>query len=309
MYLLLEDEEKKNQFTYIFQQLKVWSSILEITFKKDKLCIQTMNMSHTCFGMIELRKEWFNKYEVEVLERVVVNTTIFSDILKFGIKEENLVIELNDNDAKLNINFSNKYFYEISLLDLDTDALGAIELNHTFEFTLSTKTLIDDYCKKLFYCDDCINIKFDNVNTNANDNDENITNKIILSTPKNLTDKSLSICLSRENDIKEFYEYNYEDSDITQSIDISFSLKNILTCLNDKITEDVSLKIGNGLPLEIRYLIGKHTITIKEKDDEDNEENDDKDDNADNEDNDNEDNQVYSFVVFYVAPKVNDIDE
>ena len=92
MYLLLEDEEKKDQFTYIFQQLKVWSSILEITFKKDKLCIQTMNMSHTCFGMIELRKEWFNKYEVEVLERVVVNTTIFSDILKYGIKEENLVI-------------------------------------------------------------------------------------------------------------------------------------------------------------------------------------------------------------------------
>ena len=55
MRLTIENKSKQETFVAIFQQMKNWSSHINMHFENEKLYIQSMDKSHICLANIEIK--------------------------------------------------------------------------------------------------------------------------------------------------------------------------------------------------------------------------------------------------------------
>lgn len=102
----------KNFFDLIFDS----STIIELKLDQEKCKISLLNNSHVAFYDAEYSKEFFDTYEVDDVESILVYVEDFYKILKSAGKDDILVLESFDDTLKIIFEHDmNRRVFEIPL--------------------------------------------------------------------------------------------------------------------------------------------------------------------------------------------------
>lgn len=242
MEVIIKDIDKGNIFVEIFKKIKIFTDSFVLTFNDENLYLQGMDSSHIIVFELIINKEWFDEYNVNESVTFGINTNILSKIL--SVKNENQYLKLyqeNDND-KLNIDFLNqendknnyeKYF-QLPLIDIDTETLGIPEQEYDVTFSIDYKdykNIIDSFA---LFDYSTISFKF---------SDDNI----ILYSKGTETNMEVKI----DQEVIEEYEI-VEDTNFSNSFNMKFLQK--MSQFN-KVCKLIQIQQSKEYPLELKYLI------------------------------------------------------
>ena len=87
----------KNFFDLIFDS----STIIELKLDQEKCKITLLNNSHVAFYDAEYDREFFDTYEVDGAESILVYVEDFYKILKSASKDDTLILESYDDILKV----------------------------------------------------------------------------------------------------------------------------------------------------------------------------------------------------------------
>ena len=153
MLLTIENKTKQEIFVALFQLLKNWSSHINMLFEKDRLYIQCMDKSHICLADIEIKENWFSKYECIKNTKISVDSTNFAIIINYASKHNIFEFRFDDDlDCdKLFINFLNgkenksafDHFFELNLIDVDDENLSIPTVDYEVDFSIESKKFVE----------------------------------------------------------------------------------------------------------------------------------------------------------------------
>jgi proliferating cell nuclear antigen len=246
MNISITDIGKAELFAIIFQHIRVFTENINIIFKSDQMYIQFMDSAHISIIEIVLPKDWFDQYELSGHQNLTlgVNSTILFRILNSREKTQAIHIQYDKSDSdKLHIKFLsenknefNKYF-DVQLLDLDSELLEIPEMEHSAEFTLSASHF-SNIIAQLKVFGDAMEILC-------------TEDKIILYSQCQESGK-----MSVEINIDELTSFSINEGEqVKSSFGLTF-LNNI--CLYNKIAKEIEIKITEHKPLKMVYVITGH---------------------------------------------------
>lgn len=148
MRLEISNARKADIFTTMFQNIKLFTVSMSVTFDIDRLYVQGMDSGHVSIFEINLTKDWFDVYELSEPVTIGMSTIIFHKILNTRGADHTLMLALDaDDQDRLNIEFRtedkgefNKSFH-MPLMDIDTDHMCIPETDYDLEFTLASKKM------------------------------------------------------------------------------------------------------------------------------------------------------------------------
>ena len=97
MNLLISNTKKAEIFTGLFQNIKIFTEVINIVFKKERLYIQAMDNAHVSVLEVDIPSNWFDKYEFKQETDIVigVNVVILFRILNARNQGQNIEIMYN----------------------------------------------------------------------------------------------------------------------------------------------------------------------------------------------------------------------
>lgn len=248
MFLIINDKNKIDIFSSIFQILKTWSQTINMTFNKSGMHIQIMDQSHICLANVELSCDWFSSYECITDMNISVNLVDFSSLMKYALKHNKLEIKCDEDDLdKLYVNFlidtdtdksklkgNFNHFFELVLLDVDSVNLNIPKVDYDAEFIIETKVFIslltelNTFCEELMIC--CNEEKIE-----LNANGDNTKLKIDIP-------------------ISDLEEYSINEG---ESLELLYSLKHLYTkCVSTELNKNMKIGLNNEMPMSILYDLG-----------------------------------------------------
>ena len=247
MKVIISNKHKKDLFVALFQALKNCSTLVNVNFKKDLLHIQGMDKSHICLFSVNIRKEWFDEYDIEEDTKICIDANIFHMIISNKNDGLNIVIRVESED-NLNVDlFSeehskgefNKYF-KIPLADFDYDELELPSVEYDAEFSIESKKICDIASQMILFGSDinvnCTEEKIDLI-TNG------ITGEMLVNIP-----------------IEDLNEYSIVENEI---ININYSLSYIhKMCLTNKLSSEIHFSISAEYPMKICYDLGDDSSIV-----------------------------------------------
>ena len=244
MNLIINNQDHIEKFITIFQNIKLFCDVFDIEINEEKFYIQGMDASHISIFEINLNCEWFDNYYIEKSIILGLNSNIFSKILSTWTPNHNIKLSMN-NDDKLDISFEkvtgdseyNKYF-EIPLIDLDTERLNIPDKQYTLDLEFDSKKF-----KKIV---DELSIIGEHVNLNANEKE---INAIANSVEGNMT---INIPF---DDIE---EYSIEENECINTSYILKYIKNV--CQFSKLSSFIYIHISNDEPILFKYQLSENSI-------------------------------------------------
>jgi proliferating cell nuclear antigen len=230
---------KAELFAAIFQHIRVFTDSINICFDNEKMYIQSMDSSSISIFEIFLPAAWFDTYTLSNKTTIGINSTIFYRILNSREKMQTVHIEYTEeNSDHLYIHFSSENtnefnkFFEIPLIELDTDMMQIPEMDYSAEFTISSSHF-SGIINQLKLFGDTMQIKCSE-------------EKIILYSQTKESGK-----MSVEININDLNEFSITEGDtIKTSFSLSF-LHNI--CLYNKIAKELEIKIMSDFPIKMIY--------------------------------------------------------
>jgi len=247
MKVIISNKHKKDLFVALFQSLKNCSTLVNVNFKKELLHIQGMDKSHICLFSVNIRKDWFDEYDVDEDTKICIDSNIFHMIISSKNEGLNIVIRIESED-NLNVDlFSaehskgefNKYF-KIPLADFDYDELELPDVDYDAEFSIESKKICDIVSQMILFGSDinvnCSEEKIDLI-TNG------ITGEMLVNIP-----------------IEDLNEYSIVEGDV---ININYSLSYInKMCLTNKLSNEVHFSISAEYPMKISYDLGEESSIV-----------------------------------------------
>jgi len=243
MNISIVDIQKAEIFAAIFQHIRVFTDNINIMFKSEQMYIQLMDSSHISIIEIVLPNTWFDLYKLtnDVSLTLGINATILFRILNSREKTQAIHIHYENTDSdKLNIEFlsenKNEFnkFFEVPLIDIDTDLLQIPEMEHSAEFTISASHF-SNIINQLKLFGDTMEIQCSE-------------EKIVLYSHSQDSGK-----MSVEIKIDDLTSFSInEGENVKTSFGLTY-LNNI--CLYNKIAKEIEIKITENAPLKIVYLI------------------------------------------------------
>ena len=104
MRLEISCAKKADIFTTMFQNIKLFTVSMSVTFDIDRLYVQGMDSGHVSIFEINLTKEWFDVYELSEPVTIGMSTIIFHKILNTRGADHTLMLALDaDDQDRLNI--------------------------------------------------------------------------------------------------------------------------------------------------------------------------------------------------------------
>lgn len=241
MHLSIENKSKLEIFVALFQLLKNWGSAITIYFETDKLYIQTMDNSHIGLADIEIKDKWFSTFECTDSIKISINSTQFAILINYALKHDKLELKCDNNSDKLFINFLNEtnkgsfdHFFELNLIDLETENIEIPSVDYDVDFTIETKKFIDLLSE--------LNTFGSELNINCSEN------SFEMNTIGDATKLKINIPV---NDLNEYA--------ITENgkLDLSFSLNHVCKlCVSSKLSNEINVSISNNYPMSINYNLG-----------------------------------------------------
>jgi len=243
MNISIVDIQKAELFAAIFQHIRVFTDNINIMFEPEHMYIQLIDSSRVSFVEIVLPSNWFDEYKLIDDNNSVlgINSTILFRILNSREKTQAIHIKYtNEDNDKLNIEFLsenknefNKYF-EVPLIDIDSELLQIPEMEHSAEFTISASHF-SNIINQLKLFGDTLDIQCSE-------------EKIVLYSHSQDSGK-----MSVEIKIDDLTSFSInEGENMKTSFGLTY-LNNI--CLYNKIAKEIEIKITENAPLKIVYLL------------------------------------------------------
>ncbi len=224
---------QKKQFISIFQMLKNTSNTIQINITEDDFHIQGMDGSHVCLYDINLLSSFFCDYKIEKNNEICVDSTIFSQILSFGVESEKIQFHIEEDNIEIHvIGKKDTKNFTIPLIDNNYDWMGIPETtDYDVEFLIDTKT-IQEYCSQLLLFGDTINMTCNETN-------------IYFSTSGTNGDMKIEV------KIDDLIEYSLTEG---MNMYIQYSLNYIQKILlSSKVFDQIKFHISKTLPLKLSY--------------------------------------------------------
>jgi proliferating cell nuclear antigen PCNA len=261
MHFKIEDKEKQEVFSAMFQLLKQWSGHITMSYTTELLLIQVMDKSHVCLAHIEIPKQWFSYYACIKSTNISVNSVDLCTLMAYSLKHDIIEFMFNgDNGDKLNINLLNKnveettivepstsknknktpppfnHYFEVSLIDVEEDKLGVPNADYDVELTIDAKRWSEALAE--------LSAFGENLDISCNENE------IQLATVGDATTLQINI---PTNKVDEF-----AISEGAQ-INLSYSLNHLFKmCSSTKLSNKVDIYFSEGLPMTIQYDLGEN---------------------------------------------------
>lgn len=238
MQLSIENKNKLEIFVALFQLLKNWGSALTIYFEPDKLYIQTMDNTHICLADIVMKNSWFTTYECTIATKISINSIQFATLINYALKHDKLELKCDNDSDKLFIHFLSKssfdHFFELNLIDLETENIAIPSVDYDVDFTIETKKFIDLLSE--------LNAFGTELNIHCSEN------VFELNTTGDTTKLKINIPV---NDLNEYA--------ITENgkLDLSFSLNHVCKlCVSPKLATEINVSISDNYPMSVHYHLG-----------------------------------------------------
>ena len=253
MNIHIQQLQKAEIFTGLFQHVKAFTDHINIMFEKDRMYIQTMDSAHVSIIEMELPASWFDTYEHKQPGTLTIgiSSTILFKVLASREKTQSINIQCDAGGDILMIHFDSENkaefakHFELPLMDLDTELMGIPAIEHQAEFTLSAPHFAN-LITQLQMFGDTMEIEC---------NEE----KIMLSA--NSPDHGKMFVEIKIDDLTTFI------IDEGGKINLSFSLQYLHNiCLYHKLAKEIELKLSAAYPIQIIYdLGGEHGQNAKIK--------------------------------------------
>jgi proliferating cell nuclear antigen PCNA len=227
------DSIQKKQFISIFQMLKNTSNTIQIHITEDNFHIQGMDSSHVCLYDITLIPSFFCDYKIEKNNEICLDSTVFSQILSFGVESEKIQFYIEEDTIEIHvIGKKDTKNFKIPLIDNNYDWMGIPETaDYDVEFLIDTK-IIQEYCGQLLLFGDTINMNCNETN-------------IFFSTSGTNGDMKIEV------KIDDLIEYSLTEG---MNMYIHYSLNYIQKILlSSKVFDQIKFHISKTLPLKISY--------------------------------------------------------
>ena len=139
MLLKISDIDSwKNFFDLIHDS----TTVVELKLDQEKCGMSLLNNSHVCFYMVEYARDFFDEYQVDGAESVLLFTSDFYNIIKTAKKNDEL--EISNDDALLKIvleHDANRRVFEIPLAEDYGDSPTPPSIPYNGEVSVSLKDL------------------------------------------------------------------------------------------------------------------------------------------------------------------------
>jgi proliferating cell nuclear antigen PCNA len=201
-----------------------------------------MDKSHICLANIEIFKEWFSIYTVQIPNKISVDSTHLATIMNYALKHEITEFKFEGDDPdKLFINFlsnsENKttfdHFFEIPLIDFDEENLSIPAVEYDVEFTANSKKMSELFSELLVFGSD-LNIVCDENMLEFNASGD--SGKLKVNIP-----------------IDNLNEFSISEG---ETINVSYSLSHLAKmCTSTKLSSDLSISISNEYPMALKYCL------------------------------------------------------
>lgn len=247
MNILIKTPLKAEQFTTIFQHIKLFSQHVNVSFNQEKMYLQAMDGSRVSIFELSIPKSWFDSYEIasDVNLCLGINSTILFRILNtyeagqiMQIKydsgnSDTLAIHFTNDDTNVK-NVFDKHF-ELPLMDIENEIMVIPDFESQADILIPSNKFAN-IINQLKQFGDTMEIE--------------------------CSEEKIMIAASSVESGKMFVEIKFDDlqsysinegQELKLSFGLSF-LHNI--CCYSKIAKNIEMKITENYPMKITYELG-----------------------------------------------------
>lgn len=236
MHLIIEDTQKAEIFSQLFQPIKSFTESINIHFKTDEVFVQCMDGGMIMIVVFSIPASWFSVYEIDQPETIGITTAMLSKVLSIKDKSQSIEWDTSIDEDHLFVKFpTNNMMFEktfnIPLIQLESDLLEIPEMDYSADFSL-TSVVFSNMIQQLKQFGESMHI--------------DCTEEYI-----ELISESVEFGKMKTHiPIQDLDEYSIEEG---KSITGSFALKNLsLICMYQKISKMMDVSISDSYPLRIR---------------------------------------------------------
>jgi len=245
MFLKINNPLRAEMFSILFQNLKIFSDNVNISFSEDGLDLQCIDGGQVAIMEVSIGKEWFDEYALEDEDDgtliIGANTVIISKIVGTRDKIQDIYIGCKRGDDKLTLIFTseNKDVYdkrfEMPLIDLDMDIMEIPEMDYEAEFSLPSS----------IYANLISQLKLFGDSMDVDCSESSIT----------LHSNSIeSGKMSTEISIDDLNEFSIDEN---AELNLSYTLDRMYNVTQfHKIASDIELKFKQDFPVQLKYNLG-----------------------------------------------------
>ena len=250
MKLVFANARKSQQFATIIANLKSFSDNVSIYFKPEQVYIQCMDDSHCSLFECQLARTWFKSYEFDQesdMGHIGVNVIMLNKVLNTWNDSQEMIIETEPNSDKLHVSFENgendtsqfNKFFEISLIDIESQLLDVVIASTLVDMTVETK-IFCSLIGQLTIFADTLSMTF---------NEEDI---------EFMSSGSDGKMIAKIN-AEDLAEYAIpEDTVLTQT----YSLRYVqMMCQFNKLANEMILGFSAEMPMVMKYMLGDNNDT------------------------------------------------
>ncbi len=239
MNFRIDNANRGEIFTNIFQTVKTMTDHTPIMFKTDGLYMQVMDNAKVSIVELFLPSEWFNEYNCEIDVTIGINSNILYKILNTREKTQTIEVIYNDqNNDTLSINFTSesKVAYDksflVPLVDIEIDQMTIPEIEYVAEFSVASN-IFANLMNQLKQFGETLDISC---------SEERITMS------SNSYESGKMAVEIKIDDLETFA------IDEGEQLNISFSLNYMQQiCCCNKLSKDIELKLCDQYPLSVIY--------------------------------------------------------
>tara|TARA_A100001015_G_scaffold318565_1_gene438819 strand:- start:3102 stop:3896 length:795 start_codon:yes stop_codon:yes gene_type:complete len=246
MIIELNNLIKCTEFTTIFKHLHKFATFILLDFDKNGLNVQGMDPSKSCIFELNIKNDWFDKYEIidENEYNIGVNAIILSKIFSVHNENQFIVISYDNELDNILLTFKSDTLFtkefNIPLVDVDVNKLEIHSIDYDVEFTIATK-LLDNIINELKIFNSEVNVKCDENIISLNCDGVEGSMKCIL--------------YDSENDNDYINDYSCTE-DIKLNLTYSIKLFSMFCCF-EKLSHIAKLEFGEDVPMRVYYKFGQ----------------------------------------------------
>jgi proliferating cell nuclear antigen len=208
--------------------------------------IQGMDKSHVCLFDLNLKKDWFNEYNVNEQTELCFDSCIFYSMISTKgedqqlvikkVSEETLSIELINGDKKGDYS----KFFTMPLVEYEYDEMNIPDTEYDAELSLPSKKVTDMLSQLSNFGDDLNIICSDDF--------------VDFKTKGNSGEMRVNIPV---DDMSSYSVVEGED------INLNYSLIYISKmCITNKLSSDIDFCLSNQCPMKIKYDLGDNSSLL-----------------------------------------------
>jgi len=246
MNIVIQNLQKAEIFTSIFQHIKLFTEHITLHFDKHRLYIQTMDASRVSIIDIIIPSEWFDTYEHTATSSIPVGVhaqNLYKILSTREKAQEMNIVFSEDESDKLFIHFTcggnprmlfDKHF-EMPLMEIEFELMNVPDMESQAEFSILSGTF-SNLINQLRLFGDTLEIEC---------SEEEISlHSLSVETGK----------MTVKIDIDDLTEFSINDG---QRIRMSFSLVHLhYICMYHKLSQEIIVKLTDNYPIHIAFDLG-----------------------------------------------------